>query len=55
MQTLFQGMTDVATRCGRIRALIIETGIAEEIAGRDKRGRKKTFRECFEFVYAETL
>ncbi len=55
LQTIFDGVTDVSERCKRMRRAIVDSGIAEAAAGGIKRGRPKTFRQCFESLYGELL
>jgi len=55
LQTVFDGVTDVAERCKRVRELIAKLGIADAPAGGVKRGSPKSFRECFEKIYQEPL
>lgn len=55
LQTIFDGVTDVNERCKRMRGAIVDSGIADATAGGIKRGRPKTFRQCFESLYGEPL
>ncbi len=55
LQRIFDGITDAAERCQRMRDLILSEGIADAPAGGVKRGSPKTFRECFEHIYGESL
>ena len=55
LQAIFDGITDVKERCCRIRAQISNAGIADTVAGGLKRGNPRSFRECFEQIYGESL
>ena len=55
LQRIFDGVTDAAERCRRMRDLIVSQGIADAPAGGVKRGAPRSFRECFEMVYGEKL
>lgn len=54
-QRIFDGITDAAERCQRMRDFILAQGIADAPAGGVKRGTPKSFRECFERIYGEKL
>lgn len=54
-QTIFDGVTDTAERCRRLREQIARQDIADAAAGGIKRGVPKTFRECFETIYGTPL
>lgn len=51
---LFAGITSPETRSARIRAVILERGLADEIAGH-RHGRAQTYAEVFAVVYERPL
>lgn len=55
MQTLFQGLTDISERRRRMRGGILAGGLRDILAGKDRNGCSRTFRECFETIYGEPL
>lgn len=53
---VFEGVTDRALRKERIRAGILEQGLAQVICGRSRNDRKPfTYSEAFERLYGEPL
>lgn len=52
---IFQGDTTFEVRRERVRQAILQSGISEEVAGRGKDGKQRTFAQAFEMVYGEPL
>jgi hypothetical protein len=51
---LFDGTTDTALRCQRVRAAIKQHGLEVVIVG-SKKGKPMTWRDAFEALYGEPL
>lgn len=51
---VFEGVTDRDTRRERVRAAILENGLASVVVGR-REGKPCTYAEAFELVYGEPL